>query len=360
MSGGTRANVLPLSVEVEKDFFTSSSSPNALRRLLASWPLDDVRAWLSRDVGIELVLEAETRKWFPAAQSGRAVRDMLLAAAKRRGASVHHNASVEGVRRDGERWVVTLADGSERSGDALVLATGGLSFPLVGTTGTGHVIAERTLGHTVQPPFPALVPLLGAHPGAEQGAGNALAGVSLQTVALRAGDGSKALRAHRGGFLFSHKGFSGPAVLDLSHRLVTASAGAKPPLLADWTGEGREAWAARLAAPGPQLAASRMAAHLPARLAAALCAAAGVPADRKAAELRKDERTRLLDALAAYPLRVSGDAGFAKAEVSGGGVPLSELRLDTLESRKAPGVFICGELVDAFGRIGGCVAAGFA
>jgi hypothetical protein len=112
---------------------------------------------------------------------------------------------------------------------------------------------------------------------------------------------------------------------------------------------------ARLAAPGPQLAASRMAAHLPARLAAALCAAAGVPADRKAAELRKDERTRLLDALAAYPLRVSGDAGFAKAEVSGGGVPLSELRLDTLESRKAPGVFICGELVDAFGRIGGCV-----
>jgi predicted flavoprotein YhiN len=78
-----------------------------------------------------------------------------------------------------------------------------------------------------------------------------------------------------------------------------------------------------------------------------------VPPDRKAAELRKDERARLLDALTSYALPVTGDAGFPKAEVSGGGVPLHELRLDTLESRKAPGVFLCGELIDAFGRIGG-------
>ena len=242
MSGGTRANVLPESVDPDHDFFTGSSR-NALRRVLASWPLDDVHAWLSRDVGVELVLERETRKWFPKANSGRVVRDALLAAATRRGAAVHHRASVEAVcRRDG-RWAVTLADGAERSADALVLATGGLSFPLVGTTGTGHVIAERSLGHAVAPPFPALVPLLGAHPGGA----NELAGVSLQTVALRVGDGAKAARAHRGGFLFSHRGFSGPSVLDLSHRLVTAPPGAQPPLLADWTGEGRAVWEARLA-----------------------------------------------------------------------------------------------------------------
>ena len=380
MSGGSRANVLPLAVNVDADFFTGGSR-NALRRVLASWPLDDVRAWLSDDVGIALALEEATGKWFPAANSGRAVRDALLSAATRRGAAVHHRASVEAVRRDGGRWTVTLADGSERSADVLVLATGGLSFPAVGTTGTGHVIAEHTracpssrfsrccllarahalcillpaVGHAVAPPFPALVPLLGAHPGAEHGGANELAGVSLQTVALRCGEGSKAGRAHRGGFLFSHKGFSGPAVLDLSHRVVTAPRDAQPPLLADWTGEGRATWEARLAAPGPQLAASRLSAHLPARLAAALCTAAGVPPDRRAAELRRDERTRLLDALSAFPLHVTGDAGFSKAEVSGGGVPLNELRLDTLESRKAPGVFICGELVDAFGRIGGCV-----
>ena len=62
-----------------------------------------------------------------------------------------------------------------------------------------------------------------------------------------------------------------------------------------------------------------------------------------------------LDALTAFPLNIAGDAGFPKAEVSGGGVPLHELRLDPMESRKAPGVFLCGEIIDALGRIGGCV-----
>jgi hypothetical protein len=373
MSGGSRANVLPLSVDVDADFFTDSNR-NALRRLLASWALDDVREWLSRDVGIALALEADTKKWFPVANSGRAVRDALVVAAKARGASVVHRASVEALSRtpDGARWCVRTAGGTEHTADAVILATGGLSFAAVGTDGTGHRIAVDALGHAMAEPFPALVPLYGAHPGADGPA--ALAGVSLQTVALSAGEGKKAVRAHRGGFLFSHRGFTGPAVLDLSHQHVVAARaaatrraageapGAKPPpappkLYADWTGEGRATWEARLSAPGASLVSTRVAAHIPARLAAALCATAGVPPERKAAELRKEERARLLEALTAYVLPVVGDAGFAKAEVSGGGVPLSELRLDTLESRKAPGVFMCGEIVDAFGRIGGCVTA---
>jgi predicted Rossmann fold flavoprotein len=372
MSGGTRANVLPLAFDTESDFF-SESPKGALRRLLESWPLDDVRAWLSTDVGIKLALEEATGKWFPAANSGRHVRDLLVAACKAQGASVRHNASVERLARtpDGARWEATLAGGAVHTADAVVMSTGGLSFAAVGTDGTGHRIAVECLGHAMHEPFPALVPLYGAHPGTEGPAG--LAGVSLQTVVLRAGEGAKATKAHRGGFLFTHRGYSGPAVLDLSHRHVVAAAAAKqqqpqqptdaakpakaakppPRLLADWSGEGRAAWEARLSAAGSSLVSTRVASALPARLAAALCASAGVPPDRKAAELRKDERARLLDALTSYALPVTGDAGFPKAEVSGGGVPLHELRLDTLESRKAPGVFLCGEIIDAFGRIGG-------
>jgi predicted Rossmann fold flavoprotein len=363
-SGGTRANVLPLSVDFDGDFFTGSNR-GALRRLLASWPLPEVLTWLRDDVGIALSLEEETQKWFPAANSGRAVRDALLAAATARGVAVRHRASVERVARapDGVRWEVRTADGGTHAAHALVLATGGLSFPALGTDGTGHRIVSQCLGHALHAPYPALVPLHGAHPGAEGGA--ALAGVSLQSVALRAGEGTKAHAAHRGGFLFTHRGFSGPAVLDLSHRHVLAArdaqaaakAAAPPPqplrLYADWTGEGRAAWEARLGAGGAALVSTRVAAHIPTRLAAALCAAAGVPPERKAAELRRDERQRLLDALTSYALPVTGDGGYTKAEVTGGGVPLHELRGDTLESRKAPGVFLCGELVDAFGRIGG-------
>jgi len=351
MSGGTRANVLPLAYDADADFFTDGSR-TLLRRVLASWPLEDAKRWLEEDVGVALSLEAETGKFFPTSNSGRSVRDALVAAAQRAGASVTYRASVEALARapDG-RWRCDCADGASFSADALVLSTGGLSFPAVGTDGTGHRVAARDLGHSLQAPFPALVPLLGAHPGGGPGA---LAGLSLQTVRVRAGEGAKAPTSPRGGFLFTHRGFSGPALLDVSHRhVVAAAAGAPLRIVADWSGEGRSAWAQRLAAPGAQLASTRLAAALPARLAAALLAHAGVPAERKAAELRREERERLLDALTAFELPVSGHAGFAKAEVTGGGVALAELDVGSMESKRAPGVHLCGELCDAFGRIGG-------
>ena len=352
MSGGTRANVLPFSLDASSDFFTSSSH-NALRRLLLSWPLDEVRDWLSSELGIPLALEPDTGKWFPAANSGRAVRDALLSSSLRAGARISYRASVSSITRSANgQWCVRCDGGAEHSADAVVLATGGLSFPAVGTDGTGHRIAAQELGHSLQRTFPALTPLHGPHPG-----GESLAGVSLQTVVLRAGEGAKAVRAHRGGLLFSHKGWSGPAVLDLSHRYVVARQpgvdSPPPPFTADWTGEGRPPWESRLSAPGAQLLTSRIAQHMPARLAAALLAHCAIPVDRKAAELRKEERSRLLIALTAFPLPITGDGGYSKAEVTGGGVPLSELRLETMESRTSPGVFLCGELVDAFGRIGG-------
>lgn len=358
MSGGTRANVLPLAYDPATDFFTSSSV-NAVKRVLASWPLPEVHAWLETDIGIKLELEAESSKWFPATNSGRDVRDALLRACERQGVTVVHKASAAQLERRAQQWAVSCADGRTHCADAVVMATGGLSFPAVGTDGTGHRIVKAALGHSLEPTFPALVPLIGSHPsgtGDGSGASNELAGVSMQTVSVRYGNGGKAPKAHRGGFLFTHRGFSGPAVLDVSHRFVTASPEARAdiPLLVNWTGEGADVWKQRLNAPGPHLVTSRLtSAGLPSRLAAALCAFAQVPPDRKAAELRKDERQRLVDALTDFKLPVTGDAGYTKAEVTGGGVPLSEVHLNTLESRMAPGVHLAGEILDAFGRIGG-------
>jgi predicted flavoprotein YhiN len=92
---------------------------------------------------------------------------------------------------------------------------------------------------------------------------------------------------------------------------------------------------------------------LPARLADALVAEAGIPPTRARAELTRDERRRLVAALADYPLPHTGDEGYTKAEVTGGGVPLGDVDPTTLESRRAPGLFLAGELLDAFGPIGG-------
>ena len=92
---------------------------------------------------------------------------------------------------------------------------------------------------------------------------------------------------------------------------------------------------------------------MPRRLAETLVAEAGIPSDRRGAELRRDERRRLIECLVRYELPWTGDEGYRKAEVTGGGVALDEVDPRTLESRRQPRLFLCGELLDAFGPIGG-------
>jgi predicted flavoprotein YhiN len=96
-----------------------------------------------------------------------------------------------------------------------------------------------------------------------------------------------------------------------------------------------------------------LALHVPHRLAATLMAECQVPADRRVHDLRRVERVRLIDALTSYVLPWTGDEGFKKAEVTGGGVALEEIDPATLESRRCRGLFLCGEMLDAFGPIGG-------
>jgi predicted Rossmann fold flavoprotein len=174
---------------------------------------------------------------------------------------------------------------------------------------------------------------------------------------LTAPDSGRATRSEtvRGGFLFTHRGWSGPAVLDLSHRAVRsrlAAGGGRQPLLVRWTALDEAAWEEALRAARGRVA-TLLSRHLPDRLAAALLAEAGVPADRLAPQLRRAERRRLLAALVRYPLPWTGDEGYAKAEVTGGGVALAEIDPRTLESRRHPGLFLCGEMLDAWGPIGG-------
>jgi predicted flavoprotein YhiN len=120
-----------------------------------------------------------------------------------------------------------------------------------------------------------------------------------------------------------------------------------------WTEHDAEAWNRRLIEARSGAVASLVRRELPARLADVLLAEARVDADRPLAELRREERARFVEALARYPLPWTGDEGYKKAEVTGGGVSLAEVDPRTLESRRRPGLFLCGEMLDAFGPIGG-------
>lgn len=345
ISGGGRCNVLPMSVDESR--FVTDSSVHTLRRMLRSWPLGEQRSFFERDLNIPLVDEPEAAKVFPASHKARDVRDGLLALATRNGASLRMNSRVVDVSTHDGRWVVSREGETPLTADAVVLACGGLSVPNTGSEGTGLAIA-LSLGHTMHPTYAALTPILAA--GSPY---SALAGISLPVTLTARGAGRTATAS--GGFLFTHGGYSGPSVLDVSHVLVRARAiGGNPAeLLVKWTALGEVEWEAALKPHGARTVTGALRAELPERLVSVLLGVATVDPTRSLADLRRDERLRLISTLVRGVLPCTGDEGYKKAEVTGGGVSLAEVDSRTMESRRHPGLFLCGEMLDAFGPIGG-------
>lgn len=345
ISGGGRCNVLPL--EVDESRFVTDSSPHTMRRILRSWPLPEQRRFFEEDVGIPLSEEPELKKVFPSSHKARDVRDGLLALAVRRGARLRMETRVTDVRPWDGRWRIEIADAEPMMADAVILACGGLSVPNTGSDGTGLTIA-RALGHEMHPTYAALTPMTD-----EAGGFSSLSGISLPvTLTARA---KERMASHTGGFLFTHQGYSGPAALNVSHVAVRSrlEGGERAKVRVQWTSLGDAAWEAAFKPQGSRTVLAAVRAHLPDRLATVLLANANVDPARLLSELRREERLRLIETLVRGTLPWSGDEGYKKAEVMGGGVSLAEIDPRTMESKKHPGLYLCGEMLDVFGPIGG-------
>ncbi len=344
ISGGGRCNILP--ARLDESRFVTDSSSRSLRNMLRAWPLAEQIAFFQDQLGLTLVEEPGTGKLFPSTNRARDVRDGLLALAARRGARLAADARVTGLARVDGRWRLSRVRGPAIEADAVVIATGGLSVPATGSDGFG-LTALAALGHTIHPTYPALTPLM-----AQPAPFASLAGVSL-SVAISAAGGTHHASA-LGGFLFTHRGYSGPAVLDVSHVAVRSGHGdTAARIRVRWSDRDEAAWAEALGAEGGRGVLAVVREALPDRLAGALLERAGVDPSRRLAHLRREERLRLIDELVRCELPWTGHAGYHKAEVTGGGVSLAEVDPRTMESRRAPGVFVCGEVLDAFGPIGG-------
>ena len=276
------------------------------------------------------------------------MRDGLIGLARRRGVRFQYETSLTGLAPTSNGWHVETTQGGIDA-RAVVLATGGLSVPATGSDGTGLHLATQ-LGHVVHETYPTLTPLI-----AEFAAHAALSGVSLR-VRFRARWGGKSAEA-TGGFLFTHRGYSGPSVLDLSDvalgsRMSGGDRAHGAVLRIAWTAKDADQWQRELAG-AVGLVVTTVARHLPRRLPEQLLREVDIPSDRRAAELHRGERTALLEALTAFVLPWTGDEGYKKADVTGGGVALDDVNPRTLESRRHAGLFLCGEILDAFGPIGG-------
>ena len=220
-------------------------------------------------------------------------------------------------------------------------------MPSTGSDGVGLQIAQR-LGHLMHPTYAALTPLTNVGSSFSM-----LSGISLPVTLTASANGREAHAS--GGFLFTHRGYSGPAVLDVSHVAVRSLAESASPatITVKWTPRGDDEWAAALRPRGSRTVLAALGAELPDRLAEALLTHAGVEADQVLSQLSRADRLRLIDALVRLPLPWTGHEGYRKAEVTGGGISLSQIDPHTMESRRHKGLFLCGEMLDAFGPIGG-------
>jgi hypothetical protein len=244
---------------------------------------------------------------------------------------------VAGVARDAG-YVLSL-EGGEVSAPSLVLATGGLSIPKMGATGFAHDVA-RSLGLAVTPLRPALVPLVFSD--ADLGFMRALSGLSAEVEASCNGV------VFRENLLFTHRGLSGPAILQVSSCWREGDALAIDLL------PGLDAAAALRARKRerPRAALKTILGELlPQRLAQALAPEA--LRDRPVAELADRDLDMLGEALDAWRVVPTGSEGYAKAEVTLGGIDTRGLSSKTMEAREVPGLYAIGEAVDVTGWLGG-------
>lgn len=243
-----------------------------------------------------------------------------------------------------------ITERSRFSAHSVVIATGGLSYPSTGSTGDGLTFAKE-LGHTIVPCVPSLVGLNC------RGDFSALQGVSLKNVCLFVKRGGKVIFSEQGEMLFTHYGISGPLVLSLSARInrlpfseLTCFLDFKPAL-------DREKLDARLVRDLSERKNEQMKNVMRGLLPAALCgpvlSAAGIAAHKQANAVTREERFSLLSALKHFPLAISSLRGFEEAVVTSGGVDTREVSSKTMESKRSPGVFFAGEVLDADAYTGG-------
>ncbi len=344
VSGGGHCNILPM--REARARFVSSSPRRLVDRFLDRFPLPAQRTFFEEILGGPLREEAVSAKLYPPSNRARDVRDALVAHARAAGADVRSSAPVRDVslRQDGG-FAVRL-DAGALTASRVVVATGGRSVLAGGADAAGFDWAA-SLGHTVRPLVPALVPLTGSSP-----AHAALSGVSLE-VAVTAASENESVTT-RGGFLFTHKGWSGPAVLDISHVVSRALAEGRPFAVTVSFGGSAEEWDAALRpGSGASSVLGVLRRTLPDRVCTLVLAEAGVAPVEPLHRLTREARREVVRALTAFPLPVGGTEGYRTAEVTAGGVALEEVDPGSGASRLVPGLFLAGEILDTTGPIGG-------
>ena len=253
------------------------------------------------------------------------------------------------IEENGAIGGVTLETGETIEADAVIVCTGGVSYPTTGSTGDGYRLLQ-SLGHTIVPPKASLCGLV-----SEEAWIRGLQGLSLKNVRLTLSQGKKPLFTEIGEMLFTHRGISGPLVLTASslmagHEGLSLSLDLKPGLNAEQL---EKRLLRDLAAAGKKQMLSVLRGLYPGELAPAMAALAGIDPRLPACELPKAARQTLAALTKALPLQVTGTEPIEAAVVTAGGADVKEFSPSTMESKLVHGLYAAGEVLDVDALTGG-------
>ena len=290
------------------------------------------------------------KRIFPASDKSSDVIKALTRHLNNSGAELRLNTEVSGIRRAGSGFELTV-NGCREAFDAVILCTGGASYPMTGSTGAGYAFAKK-LGHTVTDIRPSLIPLATV----EEWPGK-LAGLSLKNVTLRAyNKKNRLVYEELGEMLFTHFGVSGPLVLSASSRIADSPEGVrltidmKPGLTPDELDrrilQDFEKYQRKQLING-------LNDLLPSRLIPVVISISGVPAEINISSVTKAMRESLVKTVKCIPLIVDHALPVEEAIITRGGISVKEIDPSTMESKLVPGLFFAGEIIDVDGYTGG-------
>ncbi len=285
-------------------------------------------------------------KYFPTTNQAGDVLAALLRYGQKQGMHLVTDSAVLSIEKKPDYFEIMTSQGTILAA-AVILTTGGMTYPVTGSTGDGYRLAAH-LGHAIIPPRPALAPLIIEQPYIRE-----LAGLSLPDVEVRLVQPGQKTVTRRGDLLLTHKGVSGPVILRLSREL-RGSASLHINLQPSMTRpELASAILEQFEHGGRQHIKNCLDGFLPHRLVIPLLAAAGVEADRMASQAGRRCAEQIALAISDWTLTVTGTQGIHIAMVTAGGIALREINPSTLESRLVPGLYFAGEILDLDGDTGG-------
>lgn len=303
-------------------------------------------------MGVPLKIERGNRV-FPVSDKACDIVDALVKGVKQNGAHIINGRAVSVIAENGCVNGVKLENGEIINADGVIIATGGMSYPLTGSTGDGYKMAEK-LGHTVTELKPSLVPLT-----VHEGFCERLSGLSLKNIILSVFEEGKKkpVFSELGEMLFTHFGISGPLVLSASAHMrkigqkqYTAVIDLKPGLtlnqlnvriLRDFDEAKNRDFANSL---------DRL---LPKSLIPVIITLSGIPRDEKVNQISREQRERLCSVIKNMTLHITGTRPIEEAIITGGGISVKEINPSTMESKIIKGLYFAGEIMDVDAYTGG-------